>query len=99
LPLRRKADMLGEIARHRAQVLSGARASPRLSPSHWPAIIRTLAADMTASWERLRRRCKIFDARRFVNVVASHFYGAPDDRTWSEFAAASRRNGLPVWMN
>jgi glucuronoarabinoxylan endo-1,4-beta-xylanase len=39
------------------------------------------------------------DARPFLNIMASHSYGSPEDKARGQFAAASGRNGLPVWMS
>ena len=53
----------------------------------------------SGAWEHLVPTLKDPGARRFLGVMASHSYGAPDDKARSEFAAASARNGLPVWMS
>jgi len=53
----------------------------------------------SGAWQRLLPTLEDPQARRFLNIMASHSYGAPDDHARAEFAAASSRNGLPVWMS
>jgi O-glycosyl hydrolase len=53
----------------------------------------------TGAWEHLKPTLDDTDARRFLNIMASHSYGSPDDKARGEFAAASRSNGLQVWMS
>lgn len=53
----------------------------------------------TGAWEHLKPTLDDTDARRFLNIMASHSYGTPDDKARREFAAASASNGLPVWMS
>jgi O-glycosyl hydrolase len=53
----------------------------------------------SGAWEHLKPTLQDPDARRFLNIMASHSYGPPEDKGRAEFAAASGRNGLPVWMS
>jgi O-glycosyl hydrolase len=39
------------------------------------------------------------EAHRLLNIMASHSYGAPEDKARSQFAAVSAKTGLPVWMS
>jgi O-glycosyl hydrolase len=52
----------------------------------------------TGAWEHLIPTLQDPEARPFLNIMASHSYGSPEDKTRGQFAAASGRNGLPVWM-
>jgi len=53
----------------------------------------------TGAWGRLQPTLQDPDALRFLNIMASHSYGSPEDPARRQFAAASARNGLPVWMS
>ncbi|GEM_PF-6408614 len=53
----------------------------------------------TGAWDHLLPTLQDPEARRFLNVMASHSYGLPEDKAPGQFAAASARNGLPVWMS
>jgi glucuronoarabinoxylan endo-1,4-beta-xylanase len=53
----------------------------------------------SGAWQRLQPTLADPDARRFLNVMASHSYGAPDDVARRDFAATAVRTGLPVWMS
>jgi O-glycosyl hydrolase len=52
----------------------------------------------SGAWQRLQPTLEDPQAHRFLNIMASHSYGPPDDMARAEFASASSRNGLPVWM-
>ena len=53
----------------------------------------------SGAWAHLVPTLQDPDARQYLHIMASHSYGAPDDRARRQFAAASGRNGLPVWMS
>ena len=53
----------------------------------------------TGAWEHLLPTLQDPVARALLDIMASHSYGAPDDKARRQFAAASARNGLPVWMS
>ncbi len=53
----------------------------------------------SGAWQRLFPALADPETHRLLGVMASHSYGAPDDQARKEFAAASGRNGLPVWMS
>jgi glucuronoarabinoxylan endo-1,4-beta-xylanase len=53
----------------------------------------------TGAWEHLLPTLQDPVARGLLDIMASHSYGAADDKARRQFAAASARNGKPVWMS
>ena len=53
----------------------------------------------TGAWEHLLPTLQDPVSRRLLDIMASHSYGAADDKARRMFAAASARNGKPVWMS
>ena len=53
----------------------------------------------SGAWEHLLPTLQDPEARGFLNIMASHSYGSPGDAARRSFAAASGRNGLPIWMS
>jgi O-glycosyl hydrolase len=53
----------------------------------------------SGAWVHLKPTLDDPAARRLLNVMASHSYGAPEDSARQQFAAASASNRLPVWMS
>ncbi|MGA2620426.1 MAG: glycoside hydrolase [Thermoguttaceae bacterium] len=53
----------------------------------------------TGAWDHLLPTLQDAAARGLLDIMASHSYGAADDKARRLFAAASARNGKPVWMS
>jgi glucuronoarabinoxylan endo-1,4-beta-xylanase len=53
----------------------------------------------SGAWQRLQPTLEDPQAAQFLSVMASHSYGPPADAARRDFAAASARTGLPVWMS
>ena len=51
------------------------------------------------AWEHLLPTLQDPVSRGLLDIMASHSYGAADDKARRLFAAASARNGKPVWMS
>ncbi len=64
-----------------------------------PQFMLSEGATWTGAWEHLYPTLQDPVARPFLNIMASHSYGHPEDQARRKFAEASDHNGLPVWMS
>jgi O-glycosyl hydrolase len=64
-----------------------------------PQFMLSEGATWTGAWLHLVPTLEDPLARPLLNIIASHSYGARGDKARWEFAAASQRTGLPVWMS
>jgi len=53
----------------------------------------------TGAWDHLAPALQDREARDFLGTIASHSYGPLEDNARKDFAAASDKSGLPVWMS
>jgi glucuronoarabinoxylan endo-1,4-beta-xylanase len=64
-----------------------------------PQFMLSEGANWTGAWAHLYPTLQDHAARPLLNIMASHSYGSPEDKARGLFAAASQREGLPVWMS
>jgi len=85
----------GEELREFLKVLAPAVRARGLDPK----FMLTEGTAWSGAWEHLQATLAQPEASRYLHIMASHSYGAPDDMARRLFAGASAKSGLPVWMS